>query len=165
MKASTRQSAEQALAEGMADAVAFGKLFIANPDLPAHSRQARRSIAWDTTTFYSGGAQGYTDYPALATAAIMPVWLTEPTFRTVRFRPGMRGSGSRMNRRLNMKRLAKIAAAAAIALGAGTVSAIGRLQWRCLDGNRAGCRLGRAGGRSGLAQHRSAPRSAAWPAA
>ena len=45
--------------------MAFGKLFLANPDLP--ERFARRAPlnAWDTKTFYSGGAAGYTDYPAL----------------------------------------------------------------------------------------------------
>jgi N-ethylmaleimide reductase len=59
-------SAEKALAEGRADAVAFGKLFIANPDLPKRFAQAAPLNAWNTGTFYSGGAQGYTDYAALA---------------------------------------------------------------------------------------------------
>ncbi|HWY61455.1 MAG TPA: alkene reductase [Rhizomicrobium sp.] len=60
-----QESAEQALADGKADAVAFGKLFIANPDLP--KRFARHALLneWDAKTFYSGGAAGYTDYPAL----------------------------------------------------------------------------------------------------
>jgi 2,4-dienoyl-CoA reductase-like NADH-dependent reductase (Old Yellow Enzyme family) len=57
--------AEAALADGVADAVAFGKLFIANPDLPKRFATGAPLNPWDTTTFYSGGAQGYTDYPAL----------------------------------------------------------------------------------------------------
>jgi 2,4-dienoyl-CoA reductase-like NADH-dependent reductase (Old Yellow Enzyme family) len=69
-------SAEIALAEGRADAVAFGKLFIANPDLVERFANHATLNAWNTATFYSGGAKGYTDYPALqsdlAPAAIMP---------------------------------------------------------------------------------------------
>ncbi len=69
-------SAEHALAEGFADAVAFGKLFIANPDLPRRFAENHALNNWDTATFYSGGAKGYVDYPALeaefSTAAIMP---------------------------------------------------------------------------------------------
>ncbi len=57
--------AEAALADGVADAVAFGKLFIANPDLPKRFATGAALNPWDTATFYSGGAQGYTDYPAL----------------------------------------------------------------------------------------------------
>jgi 2,4-dienoyl-CoA reductase-like NADH-dependent reductase (Old Yellow Enzyme family) len=59
-------SAERALAEGKADAVAFGKLFLANPDLPRRFAQKAPLNAWNTATFYSGGAEGYIDYPALA---------------------------------------------------------------------------------------------------
>jgi 2,4-dienoyl-CoA reductase-like NADH-dependent reductase (Old Yellow Enzyme family) len=58
-------SAEHALTEGKADAVAFGKLFIANPDLPKRFAEHKPLNPWDAGTFYSGGAQGYTDYPAL----------------------------------------------------------------------------------------------------
>jgi 2,4-dienoyl-CoA reductase-like NADH-dependent reductase (Old Yellow Enzyme family) len=61
-------SAERALAEGKADAVAFGKLFIANPDLPQRFADHAPLNAWDAKTFYSGGAAGYTDYPALEPA-------------------------------------------------------------------------------------------------
>ena len=57
--------AEAALADGVADAVAFGKLFIANPDLPKRFATGAPLNPWDTATFYSGGAHGYTDYPAL----------------------------------------------------------------------------------------------------
>ena len=58
-------SAQRALDQGWADAVAFGKLFIANPDLPKRFAGGAPLNAWDTATFYAGGAKGYTDYPAL----------------------------------------------------------------------------------------------------
>ncbi len=45
--------------------MAFGKLFLANPDLPERFARNGPLNAWDNTTFYSGGAAGYTDYPAL----------------------------------------------------------------------------------------------------
>jgi 2,4-dienoyl-CoA reductase-like NADH-dependent reductase (Old Yellow Enzyme family) len=61
----TFETAQKALADGWADAVAFGKLFIANPDLPRRFAQQAPLNAWDARTFYSGGAQGYVDYPAL----------------------------------------------------------------------------------------------------
>jgi 2,4-dienoyl-CoA reductase-like NADH-dependent reductase (Old Yellow Enzyme family) len=61
----TQESAERALAEGKADAVAFGKLFLANPDLPERFRHHAPLNEWNSTTFYSGGASGYVDYPAL----------------------------------------------------------------------------------------------------
>jgi N-ethylmaleimide reductase len=66
-----RGSAWQALAEGRADLVAFGAGFIANPDLV---ERLRRNAPWnapDTSTFYTGGDRGYTDYPFLdATATV-----------------------------------------------------------------------------------------------
>ncbi|HUC18852.1 MAG TPA: alkene reductase [Acetobacteraceae bacterium] len=65
----TRESAEAALAAGEADAVAFGKLFLANPDLPRRFAMNAPLNAWDAATFYTDGPEGYTDYPALATAA------------------------------------------------------------------------------------------------
>ena len=58
-------SAEKALAEGTADAVAFGKLFIANPDLVKRFAEHAPLNAWNPATFYVPGAEGYTDYPAL----------------------------------------------------------------------------------------------------
>jgi len=67
----TRESAQQALESGRADAVAFGKLFIANPDLPARFLAGAALNAPSTDNFYRGGASGYTDYPTLgATAAV-----------------------------------------------------------------------------------------------
>lgn len=57
--------ARQSLAEG-ADLVAFGRPFIANPDLTRRLREGVALNEPDRATFYGGGAQGYTDYPALA---------------------------------------------------------------------------------------------------
>lgn len=59
-------SGEAAIAAGEADAIAYGKLFIANPDLPKRFATAAPLNTPDSTTFYGGGAKGYTDYPALA---------------------------------------------------------------------------------------------------
>ena len=56
--------AGQALADG-ADLVSFGKWFIANPDLVHRLREGAALSVPDRTTFYGGGAEGYTDYPAL----------------------------------------------------------------------------------------------------
>jgi 2,4-dienoyl-CoA reductase-like NADH-dependent reductase (Old Yellow Enzyme family) len=64
-----RESAEQVLAAGEADAIAFGKLFIANPDLPRRFALNAPLNEWNTATFYAEGQEGYTDYPALAEAA------------------------------------------------------------------------------------------------
>ena len=57
-------SAEQALADG-ADLVAFGKLYIANPDLVERFRTQAPLNEPDRKTFYGGGAQGYIDYPLM----------------------------------------------------------------------------------------------------
>ncbi|MEO8117864.1 MAG: alkene reductase [Rhodoferax sp.] len=57
--------ARQSLAEG-ADLVAFGRPFIANPDLTRRLREGATLNEPDRATFYGGGAKGYTDYPALA---------------------------------------------------------------------------------------------------
>jgi N-ethylmaleimide reductase len=61
----TRELASVAIAAGTVDAVAFGKLFISNPDLPLRLKDDRTLNGYDPATFYGGGAQGYTDYPAL----------------------------------------------------------------------------------------------------
>jgi 2,4-dienoyl-CoA reductase-like NADH-dependent reductase (Old Yellow Enzyme family) len=57
------ESASALLAEGKADAVAFGKLAIANPDLPQRFAEKAPLNGWDAATFYAGGAKGYVDYP------------------------------------------------------------------------------------------------------
>ncbi len=56
--------AEQAVKDG-ADLVAFGKPYIANPDLVERFKADASLNTPDKTTFYGGGAKGYTDYPAL----------------------------------------------------------------------------------------------------
>jgi len=61
-----KHSAEAAIAGGDADAIAFGRLFISNPDLPDRLRHDAPLTPYDRTTFYGGGERGYTDYPALA---------------------------------------------------------------------------------------------------
>jgi N-ethylmaleimide reductase len=61
----TLETAQSAIREGRADAISFGKLFIANPDLPRRLRAGGPLNEWDMKTFYGGGAKGYTDYPAL----------------------------------------------------------------------------------------------------
>lgn len=50
---------------GFADAVAFGRLFVANPDLVERLRRGAPLNAFDRSTAYGGGAHGYTDYPVL----------------------------------------------------------------------------------------------------
>ncbi len=57
--------AEKAVADG-ADLVAFGRPFIANPDLVERLRQGGPFNGGDRNTYYGGGAKGYTDYPTLA---------------------------------------------------------------------------------------------------
>jgi N-ethylmaleimide reductase len=54
------------IARGEADAVGYGKLFLANPDLPRRFAEAAGFNPPDFSTFYASGAKGYTDYPALA---------------------------------------------------------------------------------------------------
>jgi 2,4-dienoyl-CoA reductase-like NADH-dependent reductase (Old Yellow Enzyme family) len=61
----TLESAEATLAAGEADAVAWGRDFIANPDLPRRFLEGAPLNTPDTDTFYDGVARGYTDYPAL----------------------------------------------------------------------------------------------------
>ena len=57
--------AEDAVASGRADLVAFGKAFISMPDLAARIRHGGPYQGLDKATMYGGGAQGYTDYPTL----------------------------------------------------------------------------------------------------
>jgi len=64
----TFEQAENALETGEADAVSWGQLFIANPDLPVRVRLDAPLNDPDTSTFYAQGATGYTDYPALSLA-------------------------------------------------------------------------------------------------
>jgi N-ethylmaleimide reductase len=61
----SQDDASQAVRLGEADAIAFGRLFLANPDLPV--RLARRAALNQPNpkTFYTPGSAGYTDYPTL----------------------------------------------------------------------------------------------------
>jgi N-ethylmaleimide reductase len=61
-----RDSAQAWLKQGRADLIAFGRKFLANPDLPERLRLRERLNADDPSTYYGGGAKGYTDYPSLA---------------------------------------------------------------------------------------------------
>ncbi len=66
----TRETAEAALQAGLADLIAFGRLFIANPNLVERFTAGLPLNEPDQTTFYGGDAHGYTDYP---TATAVPV--------------------------------------------------------------------------------------------
>ena len=65
----TPASGESALEQGHADLIGFGKLFIANPDLPERVRRGAALNTPDVTTFYASGEHGYVDYPTLGGAA------------------------------------------------------------------------------------------------
>ena len=56
------------LAANEADLIAFGKPFLANPDLVERLKRGTALNAPDKATFYGGGAKGYTDYPVLGEA-------------------------------------------------------------------------------------------------
>ena len=65
------EAAEAAIRQGHADAVAFGRIFISNPDLPRRLRHGYPLTPYNRATFYGGEDAGYTDYPVydeLATA-------------------------------------------------------------------------------------------------
>ncbi len=62
----TREQAQAVLDAGLADAVAVGRLFLANPDLPRRWQTGAELNEPDPDTFYGGGAEGYVDYPTLA---------------------------------------------------------------------------------------------------
>ncbi|OGT70808.1 MAG: alkene reductase [Gammaproteobacteria bacterium RIFCSPLOWO2_02_FULL_57_10] len=65
-EALNKDSALQLINDGSADAVAFGKDYISNPDLLERLKQDAPLNPWDKMTFYGAGPKGYTDYPALA---------------------------------------------------------------------------------------------------
>jgi 2,4-dienoyl-CoA reductase-like NADH-dependent reductase (Old Yellow Enzyme family) len=62
----TLAQANRVIQDGEADAVAFGRLFIANPDLPARFTGTASLNVPDPNTFFSSGPNGYTDYPTLS---------------------------------------------------------------------------------------------------
>jgi len=61
----SKEKAVRYIAENCADAVAWGSLFIANPDLPERFRRDAELNVADPKTFYAGGEKGYLDYPTL----------------------------------------------------------------------------------------------------
>ncbi len=61
-----RSDAMKVVSTGLADAVAFGRLFICNPDLPERLKKNADLNKYDRGTFYGGVEKGYTDYPRLA---------------------------------------------------------------------------------------------------
>ena len=64
----TREDATALVADGHADAVAVGRLVIANPDLAQRWQKEADENVPDPSSFYTPGAAGYTDYPTLASA-------------------------------------------------------------------------------------------------
>lgn len=65
----TPDEAQQAVASGAVDAVAFGTAFLANPDLPARIKARAPLNTPDQSTFYTPGPKGYTDYPSMPALA------------------------------------------------------------------------------------------------
>lgn len=59
----TPESAQQVVTEGNADAVAFGRYYISNPDLENRLKLSIPLTPYNRSTFYGGGKEGYTDYP------------------------------------------------------------------------------------------------------
>jgi N-ethylmaleimide reductase len=59
----TDEAAEAAITQGHADAIAFGRIFISNPDLPLRLQHGYPLTPYDRKTFYGGDVAGYTDYP------------------------------------------------------------------------------------------------------
>ncbi len=62
----TLESAAESVAAGLVDLVAFGRFYIANPDLVERFRTNAPLASVDSSTLYGGGAEGYTDYPAVS---------------------------------------------------------------------------------------------------
>jgi 2,4-dienoyl-CoA reductase-like NADH-dependent reductase (Old Yellow Enzyme family) len=62
----TLAQANRVIQDGEADAVAFGQLFIANPDLSARFKSNALLNVPDPSTFFTSGPNGYTDYPTLS---------------------------------------------------------------------------------------------------
>src|SRR5258707_8165137 len=60
----TGETGEAAIAEGHADAIAFGRIFISNPDLPRRLKHGYPLTPYNRATFYGGEGIGYTDYSA-----------------------------------------------------------------------------------------------------
>ena len=65
----TADAAQAVIDSGVADAVSFGRAFLANPDLPERLRTGAALNQGNWQTWYSQGPEGYVDYPALETVA------------------------------------------------------------------------------------------------
>jgi N-ethylmaleimide reductase len=65
-----RERAARDLDTGAADLIAFGRPFIANPDLVTRLRSGATLAMPDQTTFYTPGSEGYTDYPAFSNGTV-----------------------------------------------------------------------------------------------
>ena len=65
----SKETGEKLLADGGADAIVYGKSFLANPDLPERFERNAPLNLPDESTFYTPGEKGYTDYPTLAKSA------------------------------------------------------------------------------------------------
>ncbi len=65
-----QKSGNEVIEAGLADAVAFGKPFISNPDLPERIAENADWAEWDQNTFYTPGEKGYTDYKRLEEAKV-----------------------------------------------------------------------------------------------
>ncbi len=61
----TPATARAAISMGIYDAIAFGRWFISNPDLPARLKAGIDLTVYERATFYGAGSEGYTDYPTL----------------------------------------------------------------------------------------------------
>ena len=61
----TKERADNALSEGWADMIGFGRPFISNPDLPARLKQGKPLNSHNPDTLFGGAEQGYTDYPTV----------------------------------------------------------------------------------------------------
>ncbi len=61
-------TAAETVARGTADAIAFGRFFISNPDLPERIRKGVAFTPYNRATFYGGGPEGYVDYPTMEEA-------------------------------------------------------------------------------------------------
>jgi N-ethylmaleimide reductase len=66
----TRERGNQLIADGLADLVAFGETFIANPDLPARFAELAPIERSDRSLHYAPGPHGYTDYPPYAASNV-----------------------------------------------------------------------------------------------
>ncbi|NES92477.1 MAG: alkene reductase, partial [Okeania sp. SIO2B9] len=64
----TRDTGEEALQNNTADFVAYGRLFVANPDLPKRFALNAELNKYNRNTFYTSGEEGYIDYPSLGDA-------------------------------------------------------------------------------------------------